>query len=139
MKKLLIIPLLALAAGCGSQAGTVTSPAKTVTVTSPPTTVTIPAAPVAPEVKTKIKIKRVVDNTRITACKVAISYIAGAGKKLADASVIYINQIKAAYVAGATGGSVSGITAKIKVATGITNKATARITQAQSFADQCRG
>jgi uncharacterized 2Fe-2S/4Fe-4S cluster protein (DUF4445 family) len=139
MKKLLIIPLLALAAGCGSQAGTVTSPAKTVTVTSPPTTVTIPAAPVAPEVKTKIKTKTVTDNTQVVACQTALSAVASSGQKLAKAQIIYINQIKAAYMAGVTGGSIDSITAKMREATAITHKATAKVKQAQPFADQCNG
>lgn len=115
MKKLSLIALVCLAAGCGSQTGatsTVTAPARTVTKTS-------------------------TDQAQVVACRVAISYIIRSSKQLLSATGIYEAQIKPAYVAGASGGSVDQITSKIREGTAHVHQGTALLKRANSFATQC--
>lgn len=120
MKKLLIIPLIALAAGCGSQGAT-----RTVTETAPAKTVTLPSAPIAP------------DDTQVRACQAAIDVLVDSGQSLSKATGIYIDQIKAAYLAGVTGGSIQPVLAKMDKATAIVNRATVKVKASQGEADAC--
>lgn len=122
MKKLLIIPLIALAAGCGSQSGATS----TVTETAPAKTVTLPSAPV-------------VDDAQVQACQHALDVVAGSAQSLAKATGIYINQIKAAYLAGVTGGSIDVILSKMDKGTSIVHAATQRVEATQGESDRCHG
>lgn len=138
MKKLLILPLIIVVAGCGSQAGatsTVTSPPKTVVQTK---TVTIPAAPEVQTV-TKIKKVKVTNQAQVLACKMVIHYALASEKHLLNAAVLYEHQIAPAYKAGLYGASVSHITAKVKAGNDQVDTGTAAIKKAQGYADQCAG
>jgi hypothetical protein len=116
MKKLILIPLVVAAAGCGSQTGstsTVTSPPETVTKT-----VTIPAAPVVQTV-TKYKTKTVTKKVTPESCRTALFGMRSAALTLSKA---YMETIK-----GVQHSDVSAIQdANTKV-----NKATAKVKSIQ--------
>jgi uncharacterized 2Fe-2S/4Fe-4S cluster protein (DUF4445 family) len=115
MKKIIttLSLVLVLAAGCGSQAGA------TSTVTTPPKTIT----------KT--------DTAQVSACQDSISLVLKATGQLLKATQLYESQIKPAYMAGATGGSIDRISANVSEGTAHVNAATAVMKQANASASIC--
>ena len=103
-KKLIIIPVIALATGCGTQAGA------TSTVTAPAKTVTVPAAPI---VQTKTKVVYKTPQT----CKIAIL---GIRKGSLIENKAFMEVIKGVQTANVS--LITDATAKIHKATAVVNK-----------------